>query len=503
MVGEHQRGLADEKEDTSVIDGRDRESSTSKGSGMSSHDSSDESSSLASEFEPPETRNHQTANILKSSAMENEVRPSNDGNSKPADRKASNNDLDGNRSDHKVQSDRPISQIRSARKARDIHILGYGNVGQFIGHSLAGIPDRPRVTFLFARASILGRWLQAGQTLSLERQGMTETRDGFRGQLIMEPSTGSALDHEPIANLIVAVKAQNTVAALRSVAHRLLPSSTVFFLQNGMGSIDEVNRDIFPDPRFRPSYTFGIVSHALQAMDRFKIRHNHVGTIAMSALPPTRDTEFDPQQESLSHLNPSSLYLLRTFTRTPVLGAVGVRPFEFRLLQLEKLAMNCIINPLSVIYECSNGEILYNVDITRVIRLLLAEISLVIRSLPEMQAVPNLQARFSPAELEYKVFALATNTASNDSSMLQDFRNKGNTELNYLNGYIVRRGEELGIKCVMNFLLIQMVNGKIRMAGNRSQGLVPVLEHDPEAKSLVVEGEREVDYLAMREAAER
>ena len=34
------------------------------------------------------------------------------------------------------------------------------------------------------------------------------------------------------------------------------------------------------------------------------------------------------------------------------------------------------------------------------------------------------------------------------------------TEIDFINGYIIARGEELGIKCVMNFLIQQLVAGK-------------------------------------------
>jgi 2-dehydropantoate 2-reductase len=34
------------------------------------------------------------------------------------------------------------------------------------------------------------------------------------------------------------------------------------------------------------------------------------------------------------------------------------------------------------------------------------------------------------------------------------------TEVDYINGWIVKRGEELGIRCSMNYMLMQLVKGK-------------------------------------------
>lgn len=52
-------------------------------------------------------------------------------------------------------------------------------------------------------------------------------------------------------NLIVTVKATQTVSALRALKSRLSPSSTVLFIQNGCGMIDYVNELLFEDPGTR------------------------------------------------------------------------------------------------------------------------------------------------------------------------------------------------------------------------------------------------------------
>ena len=66
----------------------------------------------------------------------------------------------------------------------------------------------------------------------------------------------------------------------------------------------------------------------------------------------------------------------------PPLVAVAETPTNFLQYQLEKLAMNCVINSLTVLLNCKNGELLHNYNITRAMRLLLLEVSAVIRALP-------------------------------------------------------------------------------------------------------------------------
>ncbi|CAO1600044.1 2-dehydropantoate 2-reductase (Ketopantoate reductase) (KPA reductase) (KPR) [Xanthoria calcicola] len=239
-----------------------------------------------------------------------------------------------------------------------------------------------------------------------------------------------------------------------------------------MGIIEEVNKRVFPDPAERPQYLLGVISHGVYTAKPFDIIHAGAGTIAIAVIPHDIK-EIKPTFES------SALYLLRTLTRSPVLSAVGFPPTDLLQLQLEKLVVNAIINPLTAIYGCRNGDLLRQPAISRVMRLLLAEMSLVIKSLPELQGVPNLNMRFDTRRLEAEVVGIATKTAPNKSSMLQDINRGGKpTEIEYITGYIVRRGEEVGIQCIMNYMIMQMVLAKQRMRGKSRTNLLPVEEND-------------------------
>ena len=54
--------------------------------------------------------------------------------------------------------------------------------------------------------------------------------------------------------------------------------------------------------------------------------------------------------------------------------------------------------------------------------------------------------------------------------MREDMRHhRPSTEIEYINGYIVRRGEEVGIKCACHFMVMQMVKarGEIDQRGEK------------------------------------
>ncbi|KAL8759547.1 MAG: hypothetical protein Q9199_000669 [Rusavskia elegans] len=383
----------------------------------------------------------------------------------------------------------PLAQYRLAQRwtlkaPRRIYILGPGSIGGFVAHSLASLPDPPPITLLLYSQKQLSDWYDRGHSIKLTTHGLVDTKLGFGVESVRRPAATtehSSTDDLPplpsdpseepmILNLIVSVKAYNTVDALNRVAHRLRPESSILFIQNGMGIIEEVNQRVFPDPARRPQYLLGVISHGVYSVKPFEFVHAGAGTVAMAIIP--RNIE-----EIKPTFVPSALYLLRTLTRSPVLSAVGFSPTDLLQLQLEKLAVNAIINPLTALYDCRNGGLLHQSSISRVIRLLLAEISLVIKSLPELQGVANVNIRFDIRRLEGEAIGIATKTAANRSSTLQDIRRGKPTEIEYITGYIVRRGEEVGIQCVMNYMIKHMVLAKQRMR-EESRNLLPVETND-------------------------
>ena len=371
------------------------------------------------------------------------------------------------------------SHIDEKLLSRTIYILGVGNIGKFVAHSLARIPGRPSITLLLHRRTLLESFERNGKKIELIKNDIPEYSTGYEAELAL-PRNGSRQTEVSskciIYNLIISVKAPHTIAALSNIADRLTRDSTIVFLQNGMGIIDEVNAKVFPNTKTRPSYLQGIITHGLYRRGDYGVTHAGLGTLALGPVLHRSGELNNMEERADSTIAPSSRYILRTLTRTPALAAVGFGPMDLMQQQVEKVAINAIINPLTVMFDCLNGELLGNFAITRVMRLLLSESSLVIRSLPELQHVPNVQARFSPQRLEALVTRIARATSSNLSSTLQDVRTGEQTEIEYINGYIVRRGEELGIRCVMNYMLEKMVIGKQQMNYRKRLGLLPILE---------------------------
>ncbi|KAF2482161.1 ketopantoate reductase PanE/ApbA C terminal-domain-containing protein [Neohortaea acidophila] len=401
----------------------------------------------------------------------------------------------------------------SSAVPRRIHILGTGSIGKLVAHALRGIAKPPPITLIFHRYQLLKAWQEGKQEITIHDDGHDIPRSGFDVELMQEvrkqhgsqqgqqpqqepPADASPLpsqsfvSDEPIYNLIVTTKAAITVPALSAVKHRIGPTSTICFLQNGMGIIDEVNAKLFPDEDSRPNYIQGILTHGAnvppEKKDPFYAVHAGHGSIALGLLPRAKSTAnkseaADDAPKDEKDIRPkqwaaTSRYLLRTLTRCPVLCAVGFTPTELLQQQLEKLVANSVVNPLTALLDNRNGALLYNFALTRTMRLLLAETSHVITHLPELRGLPGLEQRFSTERLETLVVGVANKTKDNISSMLADVRAGRKTEIEYINGYIVKRGEELGVKCLVNYAIMQTVIGKAQMLQRETRGEVATEE---------------------------
>jgi 2-dehydropantoate 2-reductase len=100
-----------------------------------------------------------------------------------------------------------------------------------------------------------------------------------------------------------------------------------------------------------------------------------------------------------------------------------------------KLIINSCINPVTAIFEKKNGFILEENDDAEKLRLLIQNI---------LQESVNIAIK-KGINLEYKypfqkVLDVAKKTSNNSSSMLNDKLRKVETEIEFINGFIIKEG---------------------------------------------------------------
>jgi 2-dehydropantoate 2-reductase len=131
------------------------------------------------------------------------------------------------------------------------------------------------------------------------------------------------------------------------------------------------------------------------------------------------------------------------------LSIAAVTDIERRLWL--KLDINSVINPLTALHDCRNGDLLKLPGIDTLIDQLCNEFALVARA--ENQA-------FDIADLSAQVLRVMRDTAANRSSMLQDIHARRRSEIEFINGFIVRRAQLHGLFCPQQTLLFDAIKQK-------------------------------------------
>jgi len=266
------------------------------------------------------------------------------------------------------------------------HILGAGSLGTLWATRLAraGLPVR-----LILRDQARLQAYQAAGGLTLVEQGQASFH-AIPGETVDNP--------EPITRLLVACKAYDAQQAVSQLVSRLTPDAELVLLQNGLGSQDAVAAQV---PQARCIYASS-TEGAFRDGDWRVVFAGHGYTWLGDASHPTAPFWLDD------------------------LSASGI-PHEWSadiLTRLwRKLALNCAINPLTVLHDCRNGGLLqHHCEVA----MLCVELSELLERCGQPAAAENLQQ-----EVERVIQA----TAANYSSMYQDVASRRRTEISYLLGH--------------------------------------------------------------------
>ncbi|MCC8985314.1 MAG: 2-dehydropantoate 2-reductase, partial [Nitrospira sp.] len=120
---------------------------------------------------------------------------------------------------------------------------------------------------------------------------------------------------------------------------------------------------------------------------------------------------------------------------------------DIRKSKWEKMCWNCVFNPLTVVIDDKVAKALDHPEMAGVIRQIVGEVAAVSAAV-KVPLAPDM------AE---KVVKWTQELRDIHTSMYDDWKAKRPTEIDYLNGYIVRVGRELGIPTPVNEALTAMV----------------------------------------------
>ncbi len=225
---------------------------------------------------------------------------------------------------------------------------------------------------------------------------------------------------------IVFVKSIMTQKAMEANLDLIGPETAVLSLQNGYGNVEEIARFVE-----RERIIAGTTAHGATMLQPGRIRHAGIGATHIGAVSGEGGTDVAAVAQVLRHAG----------FETEVSGNV-------MKLVWDKLMINVGINALTAILKVPNGRLLEHEEA----RMLMEA------AVEEAVRVANAAGMdLDREETIRRVMSVAGRTGENRSSMLQDITNGRRTEIDTINGAIIREGKKHGIHTPVNMVLTNLI----------------------------------------------
>lgn len=228
-----------------------------------------------------------------------------------------------------------------------------------------------------------------------------------------------------VSAVLVPVKSYAVIDAVQALLPVLAPDAQLVLSHNGMGSIERVKPMLLPEQ----GLWFLTTTHGALKQPN-ALLHTGEGQSVLAALNNAAKVK---QQHVVTAMDAA-------------LGPLSVTD-DIQPALWQKLAINAVINPLTALHNCRNGE-LAAAKYQQQIAALVTEVCKVATAcgcaLEEHATLQNVQRVIGA-------------TAQNFSSMQQDIAHQRPTEIDAINGYIVQQAAQHNIDVPHNLALLKQV----------------------------------------------
>lgn len=313
-----------------------------------------------------------------------------------------------------------------------ILIHGAGAVGQAVGGLLA--ENGHEVTLLLRPASaraIAAQGLRIVGIFGDHHVPASRVRLVTDSEELLPVASGSSGARRDFDYVLVTVKSYDTPTAVEQLRTLDLGAATVVSLQNGYGNVEQLSEAFGGGRVLGGRVITGFVSEQ-PGVVRITV---HADAVSVG--------RFDGRESSAADR------LARA------MDASGIPTRASRNVQAElwgKILYNCALNPLGAILGVVYGKLAEG-SATR------DAMARIVRETYEVMSAHDLPRLWPTPEEFLRVFyeRLVPPTARHTPSMLQDLRAGRRTEVDALNGAIVRLGEQAGVDTPVNATVVSMV----------------------------------------------
>jgi len=301
---------------------------------------------------------------------------------------------------------------------QSVAVVGAGAVGGYFGGMLARAGHA---------VTLIGR---PAHVAAIERDGLRIRKAGQTEAIRAAASVDVAAVHG--ADLVLfCVKSTDTDVVAREMAPHLAPEAVVLSLQNGVENASTIARHV------HQAVVPAVVYVATSMPGPGLVAHHGRGDLVVGA----------PDRKSA--LDPGFTRRLRALADTFAAADVPVRISDDVMAELwSKLMVNCAYNAISALAQAPYGHLAAQAEVRELQRTVVAEVVAVATAdgidLPLAAALEAMEriAPAMPAQL---------------SSTAQDMARGKPSEIDHLNGFVARRGCELGVPTPANQALHALV----------------------------------------------
>ncbi|KAI1736275.1 hypothetical protein F4680DRAFT_461189 [Xylaria scruposa] len=356
-----------------------------------------------------------------------------------------------------VETDVPLS--------RRIHIVGFTAHAKFLAHALASTPDVPVSIFALHR-KVLSQWGEENRRLSLF--------DG-RGRHISSTAIPcpERIPHPTLYykyingadyfldNVIVDTGAA-ILPTLDALRDRIDRRTTICLLHPGLGLVEELNEHVFTDPDERPNFVLAHSTHRISKGSRgmYSIRQKQQGVLYLHGIPKPEGSTLDKSSVAYEAMRQSQ-HLADLLSSTETLNVVGLPWVRFLSWKLPRLIFGSAADSISVIMGCKYKDIYPNRHAQALWDSLLDETLSIISQLPELQEHPHRIRYFTGNRFRRKLRTSLFGQGNNTSPWVKQVRMGQSPPVDYFNGYIIQRAEELGLGHKYNSTVSEMVKARV------------------------------------------
>jgi 2-dehydropantoate 2-reductase len=291
-------------------------------------------------------------------------------------------------------------------------VIGAGAMGSLFAARLAPI----------APVILLSRWAEA---LAAIRERGVRLLDAAGERAYVVPITDDPAEAAPADLALVLVKSYDTAHAAAWAAAALSPEGLALTLQNGLG-----NAEVLAAAVGSPRALQGITSEGATLLGPGCVRHAGSGVTIVGTKPASAARVEE---------------IVALFRRA---GFTARSSDQVESLVWGKLVISAGINPLTALLGVRNGLLVEDESARTALRLAVGEAEAVARGLEISLPYPDAVAWAEE---------VCRATADNLSSMLQDVRRGRPTEIEAINGALVRAAEAAGLAAPVNRLLWHLV----------------------------------------------